>query len=113
MRSAMIVFCTSLVPPAIDAAFDQSHCRGHWPVVDAARPRPTTRRATVGEVLGHVGPRQLHRRSTPGPGSMPRAEPGERAPVVQPQHAQLDERLRERVGDLDVVEAARSAAPAS
>ena len=39
-----------------------------------------------------------------GPGSMPSSQPRERAPVVQPQHAQLDERLRERVGDLDVVE---------
>ena len=35
---------------------------------------------------------------------MPLREPRQRAPVVQPQHAQLHERLRERVGDLDVVE---------
>src|SRR4051812_1346020 len=31
MRSAMIVRWISLVPPAIDAAFDHSHCRVHEP----------------------------------------------------------------------------------
>jgi len=39
-----------------------------------------------------------------GPGSMPFDNRESVRPVVQPQHAQLDERLRECVGDLDVVE---------
>ena len=54
----MIVRCTSEVPPAMLAALLHSHCRCHLPV--ERRPRARRRRARdLGQVLGHVGPRQL------------------------------------------------------
>ena len=106
----MIVRCTSLVPPAIDAAFDHSHWRCQKPAPGlssaphhsgAAAPTTSSARADSAWVMSvHASLVTLDS----GPGSMPFGEPRQRAPVVQAQHPQLDERLREPVGDLDVVE---------
>jgi len=57
----MIVRCTSDVPPAIEAAFDHSHCRCQKPgriVVGAPHSgaaAPTTSSARAEKRLGHVG----------------------------------------------------------
>ena len=62
----MIVRCTSDVPPAIDAAFDHSHCRCQKPPPGlssaphhSGAAAPTTSSARGREGLGHVGPREL------------------------------------------------------
>src|SRR5262249_14432444 len=77
MRSPMIVFCTSDVPPAIDAAWHHTPCRGRKPPPGlsvafhhsgAARPAPSSARAESAWVMSvHASLVTLDS----GPGSMP------------------------------------------
>ena len=105
----MMVRWISLVPPAIDAAFDHSHWRDHGPASGASATQHVE--GGVGQVLRHVGPCQLDDARL-GTGLRAAAEAREGAPVVQPQDPQLHVRLRERVRDIDVVEPVRASAPA-
>ena len=112
----MIVRWTSQVPPAIDAAFDHSHCRCQKPPPGLSVGAPPQRRGRADHVERRVAESawvmSVHASFVTldsGPGLDAVRQARQRPPVVQAQHPQLDERLREPVGDLDVVEHVRSA----
>ena len=112
MRSATMFFWTSEVPPAIEAAPLQSHCRCHlpppatsWAPRQSGAAAPHSWTPTAESALGHVGPGQLHPAGL-GSGFDAPGQPRQRPPVVEAQDLQVDERLGEPVGDLDVVERA-------
>ncbi len=101
----MMSRCTWDVPPAMPAALLHSHWRAHGPACADDGSRPVTIERGVGEALRHGRPRELDPAGL-GTGLLAPPEACQRAQVVQSQHAEVDVRLCERVGDQGVVEGA-------